>query len=137
MAKKKVVQEETHDVSVTRGEGPGLDWVKIDYRVARDGTLSPNGKALYMALATYVDIDTRASDYRPPYRRELASCIGKSVSTVERSLVELREYRLLKIVNQYDEDNPKLLKASHYILLDGGWWARRVLERLEAAQQGR
>ncbi|MEU9744669.1 hypothetical protein [Streptomyces niveus] len=135
MAKKKD-QEETHAVSVTRGEGPGLDWVKIDYRVARDGSLSPNSKALYMALATYVDIDTRASDYRPPYRRELASNIGRSVSTVERSLVELKEYKLLKIVNQYDEENPKLLKASHYILLDGGWWARRVLERLEAAQQG-
>lgn len=123
---------------------PGINWAKADTRLGRDGSLDPTAKALYLALTTYADIDLRhtPADYRPPTRRELAACIGKSVDTVDRATKTLEAYGMLRVLRRRDPSGKSNL-PNVYQLLDARQWARRDLERaeqldreLEALMQG-
>ncbi|MEU5490335.1 hypothetical protein AB0G98_21670 [Streptomyces sp. NPDC020196] len=117
-----------------------MDWVKFDFELARDGSVDPTDKALYAAIASFVDIETRESPDAGdvdlngipddvPTRKRLAECIGKSVDTVDRSTKRLEERRLLKVHRQADPDHPKLNLPSEYELLDHVLWDERAAAR--------
>jgi hypothetical protein len=124
-----------------------LDWVKIDAAVARDGALDPTAKALYMALATFADKGTRATDADPngfdiPTRKALAACIGASVDTVDRTTARLEAYRingrpLLIVERRKDPLRPKSHLPSVYHLLDHELWDARAAERHAARKAAR
>ena len=120
--------------------GSRLDWVKFDFELARDGSVDTTDKALYAAIASFVDIETRESPDAGdvdlngipedvPTRKRLAECIGKSVDTVDRSTKRLEERRLLKVHRQADPDHPKLNLPSEYELLDHVLWDERAAAR--------
>jgi hypothetical protein len=130
--------------------GSRLDWVKFDFDLARDGSVDPTDKALYAAIASFVDMDTRESPETidvdlngiprdVPTRKRLAACIGRSVDTVDRATKRLEERGLLRVHRQEDPDNPKLSLPSEYELLDHHLWDQRAAERAAAreARKGR
>ncbi|XUL89738.1 hypothetical protein ACQ86D_26485 [Streptomyces galilaeus] len=119
-----------------------MDWVKFDAELARDGTADPVDKALYAAIASFVDTETRESpelaDVDPgslpnevPTRKRLAECIGKSVDTVDRSTKRLEARGLLRVHRQADPDNPKRMLPSEYELLDHHLWDERAAARAD------
>ncbi|MDX2986526.1 hypothetical protein [Streptomyces caniscabiei] len=130
--------------------GARLDWVKFDFDLARDGSVDPTDKALYAALASFVDSDSRESPetvevdlngipLNVPTRKRLAACIGRSLDTVDRSTARLEARGLLRVHRQQDPDNPKLNLPSEYELLDHEIWDQRAAERAaarEARRQG-
>lgn len=113
-----------------------LDWVKFDAQLARNGDVDPVDKALYAALASFVDQGSReatddADSDNIPTRKRLAACIGRSVKTVDRSTARLEELGLLDVERRRDPDNPKSNLPSVYRLLDGEVWDERAAERVE------
>lgn len=129
--------------------GGRLDWVKFDYDLARDGSVDPTDKALYAAIASFVDLETRESPETGdvdlngipkdvPTRKRLAACIGRSPDTVDRSTKRLENLGLLRVHRQEDPDNPKLSLPSEYELLDHELWDQRAAERAanRAARRG-
>jgi predicted transcriptional regulator len=134
---------------VTR-RGSRLDWVKFDFDLSRDGSVDPTDKALYAAIASFVDLETRESPETievdlnvipddVPTRKRLAKCIGRSVDTVDRATKRLEDRGLLRVHRQADPDNPKVMLPSEYELLDHEIWDRRAAERAaarEARRQG-
>lgn len=130
--------------------GGRLDWVKFDFDLARDGSVDPTDKALYAALASFVDLETRESPetaeldlngipLNVPTRKRLAQCIGRSLDTVDRSTARLEARGLLRVHRQQDPDNPRLNLPSEYELLDHEIWDQRAAERAaarEARRQG-
>ncbi|KPI31438.1 hypothetical protein OV320_2654 [Actinobacteria bacterium OV320] len=120
-----------------------LDWVKFDFELARDGSVDPTDKALYAALASFVDVETRESPETTdtdcnvipldvPTRKRLAACIGRSVDTVDRATARLEARGLLRVHRQQDPDNPKLNLPSEYELLDHEIWDQRAADRAAA-----
>ncbi|MEV0449858.1 HNH endonuclease [Streptomyces sp. NPDC050600] len=108
--------------------GDRLDWVRFDFELARDGSIEPTDKALYAAISSFVDAETRrssndvgtvANDVSEdvPTRQRLAECIGKSVSTVDRCIKSLEQRGLLKVHRRRHPDNPKVFVPSEYELL--------------------
>lgn len=111
-----------------------LDWVKFDAELSRDGSVDPVDKALYAALASFVDQGNREADDDPdsdevPTRKRLAACIGRSVDTVDRATKRLEERGLLDVERRQDPDNPRRNIPSVYRLLDGERWDERAAER--------
>ncbi|MYR58879.1 hypothetical protein GTY54_22435 [Streptomyces sp. SID625] len=120
--------------------GLALDWVKFDAELARDGTFDPVDKALYAAIGSFVDAETRESPNTdeldpnnvPPWvptRKRLAKCIGKSVDTVDRATKRLENRGLLKVHRQPDPTNPRRMLPSEYELLDHHAWDERAAQR--------
>lgn len=120
--------------------GLALDWVKFDAELARDGSVDTVDKALYAAIGSFVDAETRESpsmdDLDPnnvppwvPTRKRLAECIGKSVDTVDRATKRLEDYGLLKVHRQPDPTNPRRMLPSEYELLDHHVWDERAAQR--------
>ena len=124
---------------VTR-RGGQLDWVKFDFILSRDGSVDPTDKALYAAIASFVDLETRESPETVdvdlngipedvPTRKRLAACIGRSVDTVDRATKRLEDRGLLRVHRQADPDNPRVMLPSEYELLDHELWDQRAAER--------
>ncbi|MER5699643.1 hypothetical protein ABT088_51080, partial [Streptomyces mirabilis] len=120
--------------------GLALDWVKFDAELARDGSVDPVDKALYAAIGSFVDAETRESPVTdeldpnnvPPWvptRKRLAECIGKSVDTVDRATKRLESRGLLKVHRQPDPTNPRRMLPSEYELLDHHVWDERAAQR--------
>lgn len=120
--------------------GGRLDWVKFDFDLARDGSVDPTDKALYAAIASFVDLESRESPETSdvdlngipsdvPTRKRLAACIGRSLDTVDRATRRLEDRGLLRVHRQEDPDNPKLSLPSEYELLDHEIWDQRAAER--------
>ncbi|KFG02770.1 hypothetical protein IQ62_00010 [Streptomyces scabiei] len=118
--------------------------MKFDFDLARDGSVDPTDKALYAAIASFVDMETRESPETVdvdlngiprdvPTRKRLAACIGRSMDTVDRATKRLEQRGLLRVHRQEDPDNPKLSLPSEYELLDHHLWDQRAAER--AAQR--
>jgi hypothetical protein len=108
--------------------GSRLGWVEFDFRLARDGNIEPTDKALYAAIASFVDVGTRRSSSEfgtvandvaedVPTRKRLSECIGKSVDTVDRCITRLEQLGLLKVHRRMHPDNPKVYVPSEYELL--------------------
>ncbi|MER7370423.1 hypothetical protein [Nonomuraea wenchangensis] len=120
----------------------GLDWVKFDAELARDGSVDPVDKALYAALASFVDSDDRDSDPDPdgddvPTRARLAECIGRSIDTVDRVTKRLEERGLLRVHRRRNPDNPREHLPSVYELLDYERWDERAAARAQARREAR
>ncbi|MFE6126758.1 hypothetical protein ACFQ6Q_00575 [Streptomyces sp. NPDC056437] len=120
-----------------------MDWVKFDADLARDGSVEPTDKALYAAIASFVDADTRESPdtvdvdlnvipLDVPTRKRLAACIGKSLDTVDRATKRLEDRGLLKVHRQADPSNPRLSIPSEYELLDHELWDQKAADRAAA-----
>ncbi|MFD5610519.1 hypothetical protein [Kitasatospora sp. NPDC127060] len=111
---------------------PGIDFIKLDARIATFGGRSPNYKAVYAATATFVNLNSRAVTERPPTIRELMACTGLGRTAVTDALAQLRADRVLLMQDQYA---PKLegggRVASAYVLLDGRLWRARAAAREE------
>ncbi|WP_437050613.1 hypothetical protein [Streptomyces sp. enrichment culture] len=118
--------------------------MKFDAELARDGSVDPVDKALYAAIGSFVDAETRESPETteldpnniPPWvptRKRLAECIGKSVDTVDRATKRLEDRGLLRVHRQPDPTNPRRMLPSEYELLDhhiwDEWAAQRAAER--------
>lgn len=119
-----------------------MDWVKFDAQLARDGSVDPVDKALYAALASFVDSESRDSDPDPekediPDRKTLAACIGRSVDTVDRATRRLEERGLVRVERRRDPDNPKSNLPSVYVLLDHELWDERAAARAKARAEAR
>lgn len=111
--------------------GSSQQWVQFDMTLARDGSVDPTDKALYAALASFIDPTTGRSssgvaasalgNYVPsknvPTRKRLAECIGKTIYTVDRSLKRLEALGLVRIHRMTHPDNPKMNVPSEYELL--------------------
>ncbi|MFF5968173.1 hypothetical protein ACFY64_31520 [Streptomyces collinus] len=128
--------------------GLALDWVKFDAELARDGSVDPVDKALYAAIGSFVDAETRESpsmddldpNHVPPWvptRKRLAECIGKSVDTVDRATKRLESRGLLKVHRQPDPTNPRRMLPSEYELLDHHVWDERAAQRAADRAAGR
>lgn len=128
--------------------GAVVDWVKFDAELARDGSVDPVDKALYAAIASFVDTATRESaesaEVDPnnvpdwvPTRKRLAECIGRSVDTVDRSTKRLEAHGLLRVDRQPDPRNPKRHLPSVYELLDHYRWDERAAQRDAARKAAR
>lgn len=109
--------------------GHPRDSVRFDRMLARDGSVDPTVKAVYAAIASFVDPATGKSlsvsldigtSHLPddvPTRRRLAECIGKTIFTVDRSIKRLEQLGLLRVHRQVHPDNPKVRVPSVYELL--------------------
>jgi hypothetical protein len=105
------------------------NWVRFDRALARDGSVDPTDKAVYAAIATFVDPTTGRSPSTSvdigsyalpedvPTRKRLAECIGKTVVTVDRSVKRLEDLGLLRVHRQVHPDNPKVHVPSVYELV--------------------
>ncbi|MER5871949.1 hypothetical protein [Streptomyces sp. NPDC002044] len=113
---------------------PGFDFIKLDAPTVASGEKSPNFKAVYAAVATFVHGKTRISSNRPPTYKELCACTGLGRSTVAANVSEMADDGLLLITERYDEENGGRL-ASEYTLMDGKWWAQRALARMREAEE--
>ncbi|MGV9268121.1 hypothetical protein ACWDRR_26050 [Kitasatospora sp. NPDC003701] len=116
---------------------PGIDFIKLDARIATCGCRTPNYKAVYAAIASFVNLTSRAITERPPTIRELMACTGLGRTAVTDALAQLRADGVLLMKEQYA---PKLEGGgrlpSSYALLDGRLWRARaaVREEREIAQ---
>lgn len=110
-------------------QGSPQDWIWFDRNLARDGSVDPTDKAVYAAIASFVDPATSVS---PPAsadigstlvpedvvtRKRLAECVGKTIKTVDRSIKSLEALGLLRVHRQAHPDNPKVHVPSVYELL--------------------
>ncbi|MDX2800114.1 HNH endonuclease [Streptomyces scabiei] len=104
------------------------NWVPFDRALARDGSVDPTDKAVYAAIASFVDPVTGRSpsvsvdigSYElpddVPTRKRLAECIGKTIFTVDRSIKRLEGLGVLRVHRQVHPDNPKVHVPSVYEL---------------------
>lgn len=119
-----------------------VDWVKFDAQMARNGSIDPVDKALYAALASFVDKDDRDTDPDPdgddvPTRAVLAACIGRSVDTVDRATKRLEAHGLLRVERRRDPNSSHANLPSVYELLDHELWDERAAARAEARRAAR
>ncbi|MCC5582204.1 GntR family transcriptional regulator, partial [Microtetraspora sp. AC03309] len=108
--------------------------MKFDAELARDGSVDPIDKALYAALASFVDSEYRDTNPDPggddiPTRARLAECIGRSVDTVDRATKRLEARGLVRVDRRRDPFNPRQHLPSVYELLDYERWDERAAAR--------
>ncbi|WP_331727390.1 hypothetical protein OG871_40300 (plasmid) [Kitasatospora sp. NBC_00374] len=109
---------------------PGIDFIKLDARIACFGGRSPNYKAVYAAVASFVNLNSRAITERPPTIRELMACTGLGRTAVTDALAQMRADGLLVTRDQYAPDHEGGGRlASSYALLDGRLWRARAAAR--------
>jgi 5-methylcytosine-specific restriction endonuclease McrA len=110
-------------------QGTSQDWVPFDRALARDGSVDPTEKAVYAALASFVDpVTGRSAPHMTaigspdvpddvPTRKRLAECIGKTVQTVDRAIKRLEARGAIRVDRRVHPDNPKVHVPSGYELL--------------------
>ncbi|WP_030237241.1 hypothetical protein [Streptomyces sp. NRRL S-350] len=109
---------------------PGIDYVRLDARIARTGERSPNYKSVYAAIATFVNIHNRAITDRPPTVKELMACTGLGRTAVTDVLAQMRADGLLLMQDNFlpAQDGGGRV-ASSYFLLDARLWRARAAAR--------
>jgi len=110
-----------------------------------DPRYSTNARTLYAILVTYADTQGRDTRKGKPYRKELAAQMGVSVSTVDRTLVEMEVAGIVTIESRVDPANPANNEANVYHLHDAplmwqgnGTWKDPLplgVKAVEAAKQ--
>lgn len=105
-----------------------------------DPRYSTNARTLYAILVTYADTQGRDTRKGKPYRKELAAQMGVSVSTVDRTLVEMEVAGMVTIEERPDPENPANNEANVYHLHDAplmwqgnGEWKDPLPSRVKAA----
>lgn len=107
----------------------GHQGVCFDRALARDGSVDPTDKAVYAALASFIDPSTGRSPSSDadlgssvlpedvPTRKRLAECIGRTIDTVDRSIKRLEDRGLIRVHRRVHSDNAKAQVPSEYELL--------------------
>ncbi|MEU6973608.1 hypothetical protein AB0A71_38980 [Kitasatospora aureofaciens] len=109
---------------------PGIDYVKLDARIVCIGDRSPNYKAVYAAVASFTNINSRAVTDRPPTIKELMACTGLGRTAVTQALAQMRKDGLLATQDNYLPASKGGGKtASSYFLLDARLWRARAAAR--------
>ena len=85
-----------------------------------DPRYSANARTLYAILVTYADTQERHTGKGKPYRVELAAQLGVSLSTLDRTLVEMEVAGMVTVEKRPDPNNPLNHDASVYHLHDAG-----------------
>ncbi|MEV7177842.1 hypothetical protein [Kitasatospora sp. NPDC093679] len=112
---------------------PGIDYVKLDARIARTERRSPNYKSVYAAVASFVNINNRAITDRPPTVAELCACTGLGRTAVNAALAQMRGDGLLATrENYFPAADGGGQAANSYFLLDARLWRRRAAARDDA-----
>ena len=83
-----------------------------------DPRYTTNARTLYGILVSYADTQGRDTARGRPYRPELAAQMGVSVSTVDRTLVEMEVAGMVVIEERTDPTNPTHNDANVYHLQD-------------------
>ncbi|WP_185832509.1 hypothetical protein [Streptomyces sp. WAC 04229] len=83
-----------------------------------DPRYSTNARTLYSILVTYADTQVRNTRRGKPYRKELAAQMGVSVSTVDRTLVEMEVAGMVTVEERRDPANPTNNEANVFHLHD-------------------
>ncbi|MFF9287543.1 hypothetical protein [Streptomyces griseosporeus] len=83
-----------------------------------DPRYSTNARTLYSILVTYADTQARDTSKGKPYRKELAAQMGVSLSTLDRTLVEMEVAGMVTIEERRDPSNPANNEANIYHLHD-------------------
>jgi hypothetical protein len=106
-----------------------------------DPRYSTNARTLYSILVTYADTQGRDTRKGKPYRKELAAQMGVSVSTADRTLVEMEVAGMVTIEERRDPDNPANNEANVYHLHDAplmwqgnGTWTDPLPPGVKAAE---
>jgi hypothetical protein len=106
-----------------------------------DPRYSTNARTLYSILVTYADTQGRDTRMGKPYRKELAAQMGVSVSTVDRTLVEMEVAGMVTIEERRDPNNPANNEANVYHLHDAplmwqgnGTWTDPLPPGVKAAE---
>ncbi|WP_123973338.1 hypothetical protein [Streptomyces sp. Ag109_O5-1] len=102
--------------------GGGLPFGMVCSRWVCDPRYSANARTLYSILVTYSDTQSRDTGRGKPYRKELASQLGTSVSTLDRVLLEMEVAGLVTVERRADPANPKLNDSNLYVLHDAAAW---------------
>jgi hypothetical protein len=87
-------------------------------RWACDPRYSTNARTLYSILVTYADTQERHTAKGKPYRVELAAQLGVSLSTLDRTFVEMEVAGMVTIEERPDPANPLHHDANVYHLHD-------------------
>ena len=98
--------------------GGNLPFGMVASRWTCDPRYTANARVLYTILVSYADTQSRDTSQGKPYRPELARQLGASVSTVDRTLVEMVVAGMLRIEQRVDPGNPRNNDANVYHLLD-------------------
>lgn len=105
-----------------------------------DPRYTTNCRTLYSILVTYADTQQRHTGKGKPYRRELAAQLGVSLTTLDRTLLEMEVAGMVTIEERPDPDNPLNHDANVYHLHDAplmwqgnGAWADPLGPRVKAA----
>ncbi|MFE0462286.1 hypothetical protein ACFW1A_23840 [Kitasatospora sp. NPDC058965] len=109
---------------------PGIDYVRLDARIARTGRRSPVYKSVYAAVASFCHIRSRSITERPPTIKELMACTGLGRTAVTGNLAQLRADGVLATQDNYTprHDGGGRLPSS-YFLLDARLWRARAAAR--------
>lgn len=83
-----------------------------------DPRYSTNARTLYSILVTYADTQERHTEKGKPYRVELAAQLGVSLSTLDRTFVEMEVAGMVTIEERPDAKNPLNHDANIYHLHD-------------------
>ncbi|MFD9685244.1 hypothetical protein ACFXPX_05085 [Kitasatospora sp. NPDC059146] len=108
---------------------PGIDYVRLDARIARTGLRSPVYKAVYAAVASFCHIHSRSITERPPTIKELMACTGLGRTAVTGNLAQLRADGVLATQDNYSRQDGRGRLASSYFLLDARLWRARAAAR--------
>ncbi|MFJ5926601.1 hypothetical protein ACIQF6_28760 [Kitasatospora sp. NPDC092948] len=100
--------------------GGGLPFGMVANLWMCDPRYSTNARVLYAILVSYADTQGRNTALGHPYRRELARQLGVSISTLDRTLLEMQVAGMLTIEERLDPLRPGNNDASIYHLYDGG-----------------
>ncbi|MFE9812444.1 hypothetical protein [Streptomyces sp. NPDC005548] len=85
-----------------------------------DPRYSSNARTLYSILVTYADTQERHTQKGKPYRAELAAQLGVSLSTLDRTLLEMEVAGIVTVENRPDPANPLNHDSNVYHLHDAG-----------------
>lgn len=88
-------------------------FVMVDLRIARDKDVSPRDKAIYMALCSYMNNETKTCF--PTYKK-LEEDTGLSNSTVKRGIESLIKNKYIKKVKRVDPKTKKQMSNVYIIL---------------------
>lgn len=88
-------------------------FVMVNKEIAKDGSISPRDKAIYMALCSYMDNETKACF--PSYKK-LEEDTGLSNSTIKRGINSLIENKYISKSKRVDPKTKKQMSNVYLIL---------------------
>lgn len=88
-------------------------FVVVNKKLAKDSTISPRDKAVYISLCIYMDNETRTCF---PTHKKLEEDTGLSNSTIKRGIKSLVENGYIKKIKRVDPKTKKQMSNIYLIL---------------------